>query len=124
MGIFSKFKSGLKKGAVALEGAFSRFGNKSTLSEEDLLELEEAFYGSDFGVETTEEILEGIRMSRKILNSRDQMAITLAREVLLRTLQGAEVELTAEQMDTPEVVCLVGVNGSGKRQLVPSSLID
>ena len=115
MGIFSKFKSGLKKGAVALEGAFSRFGGKSTLSEEDLLELEEAFYGSDFGVETTEEILEGIRIAAKEdPEFKGSDAITLAREVLLRTLQGAEVEFTAEQMDTPEVVCLVGVNGSGK----------
>ena len=57
MGIFSKFQKGFKKGASVLQGAFASLSGKSRLDEDTLLDLEEAFYGSDFGVETTEDIL-------------------------------------------------------------------
>jgi hypothetical protein len=50
MGIFSKFQKGFKKGASVLQGAFASLSGKSRLDEDTLLDLEEAFYGSDFGV--------------------------------------------------------------------------
>ena len=65
MGIFSKFQKGFQKGASVLQGAFASFSGKSRLDEDTLLELEEAFYGSDFGVETTEDILNSIRDAHK-----------------------------------------------------------
>ena len=63
MGIFSKFKSGLKRGSAVLQGAFERVGARGSLKQEDLFEIEEAFYACDFGPETTEEVLEEIKIS-------------------------------------------------------------
>ena len=52
MGIFSKFKRGLKKGAQSIQGAFASVTGRGKLDEDSLLQIEEAFYESDFGVET------------------------------------------------------------------------
>ena len=61
MGIFSKFKNGLQRGADVLHGAINKVVGSEQLDENDLLDLEEAFYQSDFGVDTTEEIISKIR---------------------------------------------------------------
>ena len=76
MGIFSKFKSGLKLGANALQGVVGKVVGREKLDEDDLLNLEEAFYQSDFGVETTEEIISSIRevhRAEKHFRARMQM---------------------------------------------------
>ncbi len=44
MGIFAKFKSGFKRGAGVLQGALNRAVGREQLDENDLLDLEEAFY--------------------------------------------------------------------------------
>ena len=114
MGIFSKFKRGLQKGAQTIQGAFASVTGKGKLDEDSLLQIEEAFYESDFGVETTEEILDAIREAyRTEKEFRGEDAGVLARTVLRRTLAGSEAELKRGE-DLPEVLCLIGVNGSGK----------
>jgi len=114
MGIFSKFKRGLQRGAQTIQGAFASVTGKGKLDEESLLQIEEAFYESDFGVETTEEILDAIREAyRTEKEFRGEDAGVLARTVLKRTLAGSEAELKRGE-DLPEVLCLIGVNGSGK----------
>ena len=61
MGILSKFKNGFRKGSDLLQGALSKVSGNKALDESDLLELEEALYESDFGVESTEEIVEKLK---------------------------------------------------------------
>ena len=115
MGILSKFKSGFKRGADALQGAISKTLGREFLDENDLLDLEEAFYQSDFGVETTEEIINRIREAHrheKIFRGEDANGI--AREILRRILDGSEGTLVDVPQSKPEVICLIGVNGSGK----------
>lgn len=115
MGILSKFKSGFKRGADALQGALSKTLGREFLDENDLLDLEEAFYQSDFGVETTEEIINRIREAHrheKIFRGEDANGI--AREILRRILDGSEGTLVDVPQSKPEVICLIGVNGSGK----------
>lgn len=117
MGIFSKFRKGLGKGAQAIRGAFDALSGRGRLDEKALLDLEEALYESDFGVETTEEILAGIREAhRKDKDMKGRDALALARATLTRVLDGAEGAFSpgANPEAKPEVVCLVGVNGSGK----------
>jgi len=115
MGIFSKFRKGFQRGASALQGAFAKITPGKSLNEEDLLNIEEAFYEGDFGVDATEEIIAEIREThKKEKEFRGEDANLLAREVLRRTLIGSEREFPSDESDSPEVVCLIGVNGSGK----------
>jgi fused signal recognition particle receptor len=115
MGIFSKFKSGLKRGSAVLQGAFERVGGRGSLKQEDLFEIEEAFYACDFGPETTEEVLEEIKISfRDQKKADDGGLVNTARTVLSKILSGSEGKLDHPNDRSPHVICLVGVNGSGK----------
>lgn len=78
--------------------------------------LEEALYGADFGVETTEEILEEIQSAyKKNKELKGQEALEIGRSVLVEALSGAAGRFEAKaNVDGPRVVCLVGINGSGK----------
>ncbi|NDG99932.1 MAG: signal recognition particle-docking protein FtsY, partial [Opitutae bacterium] len=69
MGIFSKFKKGLSKGSELLRGAIDRVSGRGSLSEDDLLDLEEAFYSCDFGPETTDDILAQVHSAHR--NNKD-----------------------------------------------------
>jgi len=114
MGIFSKFKKGLSKGSELLQGALDRVSGRGSLSEDDLFDLEEAFYSCDFGPETTDDILAQVQSahrSNKDLRGEDVRQI--ARSVLFQVLEGSEGRLEINEK-TPEVICLIGVNGSGK----------
>ena len=112
MGIFSRFKKGLQKGAQAVQGALSAVTGRGSLDEEGLLRIEEAFYESDFGVEATEEIMDSIReahRSEKELRGED--AGKIARTVVERFLQGSEALFNLEPAEAPEGLCMIGVNG-------------
>jgi len=114
MGLFSKFKKGLSKGSELLQGAFDRVSGRGSLSEDDLFELEEAFYSCDFGPETTEDILSQVQLAhRNNKDLRGEDVRQIARTVLAEVLLGSEGRLEAPSTK-PEVICLIGVNGSGK----------
>ncbi len=111
--IFQKFQKGLIKTKNRLVGAVAGVFGIKILDEQALETLEEALYGADFGVETTEEILEAIRLAfRKEKQLRGQEAAQIGREVLRRILEGAEPEPI--EWKEPTVICLIGINGSGK----------
>jgi fused signal recognition particle receptor len=114
MGLFSKFKKGLSKGSELLQGAIDRVSGRGSLSEDDLFDLEEAFYSCDFGPETTEDILSQVQLAhRNNKDLRGEDVRQIARTVLAEVLQGSEGRLEAPSAK-PEVICLIGVNGSGK----------
>ena len=114
MGLFSKFKKGLSKGSELLQGAIDRVSGRGSLSEGDLFDLEEAFYSCDFGPETTEDILSQVQLAhRNNKDLRGEDVRQIARTVLAEVLQGSEGRLEAPSAK-PEVICLIGVNGSGK----------
>ena len=115
MGIFSKFKKGFSKGSALLQGAFERVTARGRLSEDELFDLEEAFYSCDFGPETTEDIISRIKEEHK--NNKDfrgEDIRKIARSVLVDVLKGSEGRLEESSGSKPEVICLIGVNGSGK----------
>ena len=122
---FSKEKketldSGLNK---TKEGLFSKLkkavAGKSTIDDEVLDNLEEAFITSDVGVDTTLKILDRIqaRVARDKYTSTDELNDLLCDEItqLLADNDNANREdFTIDEDKKPYVIMVVGVNGVGK----------
>lgn len=113
-GLFKKFKDGLAKTVAAIaEKTHGLFGGRK-IDASSLETLEEALYGADFGVQTTEEVLEEIKTAfRKDKELQGRQAAEIGVAVLKRALVGAEGDLKPAA-NSPTVICLIGVNGSGK----------
>jgi fused signal recognition particle receptor len=117
---FKKFKDGLAKTVSAIASKTRGLFGGRKIDAASLDELEEALYTADFGVETTEEILQEIKQAygkEKELQGRQAAEIGAA--VLRRVLAGSEGTLdpasdAAPGEKKPVVVALIGVNGSGK----------
>lgn len=108
--LFKKFKSGLAKSAESIGGIFGR----KKLDASSIEELEEALYGADFGYETAEEILEETQKAyRKDKELRGSEVAKIGAKVLRRVLEGSEGRIEFQE-GKPTVICLIGVNGSGK----------
>jgi fused signal recognition particle receptor len=113
LSLFKKFKDGLTKTVSAIAAkTHGLFGGRK-IDAASLEALEEALYTADFGVETTTEILAEIKAAyRQDAELKGHAAAAIGAAVLRRVLADAEgkLELTAK----PTVICLIGVNGSGK----------
>ncbi len=113
-GFYKKFKEGLSKTTRQLFGSVGGLFGSGKLDAASIDTLEEALYGADFGVETTDEIVGEIQSAfRKEKELRAFEASAIGGTVLRRVLQGSEVDLSASAA-APTVVILLGVNGSGK----------
>lgn len=112
-GIFNKFKQGLQKTSARLFGSIKGLFGFKSIDAQSLEQLEEALYLADFGVQTTEDILQEIKTAWKQEKElRGKEAYRLGATVLKRVLAGAD--MPHKQGATLEVICLVGVNGAGK----------
>jgi len=112
--LFKKFKDGLKRQTPTFQKAFHGIFSAGKLDDAALNQLEEALYTADFGHETVEEIIEEIKVAYKAdKEMRGEDAAKIGATVLARVLEGAEGRVEVGQ-HKPEVICLVGVNGSGK----------
>jgi fused signal recognition particle receptor len=130
--LFKKFKDGLAKTVSAIAArTHGLFGGRK-IDAASLEELEEALYTADFGVETTTEILAEIKTAyRQDAELKGQQAATIGAAVLRRVLAGAEGKLEGGARSpgglgsgsaaggpvspkNPTVICMIGVNGSGK----------
>ena len=116
-GIFQKFKDGLKKTAPTF---YSVFGSVDGLLSGKEIEpgtidrIEEALYGADIGVDGTMKIIDEIKTAyEKDRTLRHQEVTTIASAVLKQLLAGADRKLDSDTTQ-PVVICLVGINGSGK----------
>lgn len=113
-GLFKKFKSGFSRTTQSLFGAVGGIFSGRKLDADSIDALEEALYGADFGVETTEEIMDEIQASFKAEKAlRGLDAAEIGARVLRRVLEGAEGDFSQAPPE-PEVIMLLGVNGSGK----------
>ncbi len=114
LGILKKFKTGFSKTVSAIGQTTRGLFRGRKIDASSLEELEEALYTADFGVETTEEILEEIKQAyRKDSDLKGQDVAAIGAVVLERALEGSEGTLTPAE-SSPTVVALIGVNGSGK----------
>jgi fused signal recognition particle receptor len=113
--LFKKFKDGLTKTVSAIAAKTHGLFGGRRIDAASLDELEEALYTADFGVETTGEILEEIKAAyRKDPALQGRQAAEIGAAVLERVLAGSEGKLGRGTPGKPEVIAMIGVNGSGK----------
>jgi fused signal recognition particle receptor len=140
--LFKKFKDGLTRTVSAIAARTHGLFGGRRIDTASLAELEEALYTADFGVETTEQILGEIKSAyRKDPALQGRQAAEIGAAVLRQVLAGAEGVLgggarpsaVAPAMadgpgapagenasggrvppQSPQVIAMIGVNGSGK----------
>jgi len=113
-GFFRRIRDGLRKTTRGIGQAVGGVFGAGKLDEDALAAIEEALFAADFGVETTDEMMEAIRAEyRRNRDLRGREAAEIGARVLEGILSGAEGRF-APSGAPPTVVALVGVNGSGK----------
>jgi fused signal recognition particle receptor len=90
--------------------SFGKEINRATLDD-----LEATLLGADLGTTTTQEVLEKLRekADRKQIGNVDELKRLLKQEILA-ILTSADSQPVARVDGTPEVILVVGVNGTGK----------
>lgn len=112
--LFHKFKKGLSKTGKSFFGSIGSLFGVKNLDDATIETIEEALYSADFGVQTATDMIDAIKSAyKKDKNLRGQEAAQLAASVLKDVLQGSEGQIDSLP-NTPEVICLFGVNGVGK----------
>jgi len=113
-GLLAKFKAGLQKTHSKLVHEIKRVLSRSPrLDATTLEELEQALLVADFGVATTQEILEAVRRAYETQGPAGLDVAAIAEREVARILTNPRNGLRkAAHMTT--VVSLVGVNGTGK----------
>ena len=114
MSFFDKLKQGLTKTKSSIDEKVNNvFSSFRSVDEELLEELEEALIISDFGMDTSLEIISKLRQRIKKENIKDAEEVKQAlREEIKQVFDAFDNSL---KLDTkPSVILVVGVNGVGK----------
>jgi len=114
MGLFDKFKEGLKKTHEKLTHEIKRIVTFSPrLTEATLEELEITLIGADFGLEMSSQIVDAVRKGYESQGSSGLDVFAVARRELAAALSQQDHKL-ARNPDGLTIVSMVGVNGTGK----------
>jgi|LGOV01.1.fsa_nt_gb fused signal recognition particle receptor len=115
LSLFERMKAGLSKTQSALLGRVDALFSSSSAVDADFLEeLEEILITADFGMKTTQLLLNAFkqRVADEKTEGAAQLRIILKEEVLrLMTLNVAPLDI---ERDGPFVLLVIGVNGVGK----------
>ena len=115
MSFFDKLKSGLKKTKDSFVGridtVLAAFGK---VDEELFDELEDILITSDFGIQTTEKIMDDLRDKVKENRATDPAQVKELLKAEIEELLTAGGQKALDFNDTPVVVTVIGVNGVGK----------
>ena len=112
-GWFLRLKEGLSKSSKSISGSITSIFTKRKLDKETLQDLEDTLIQADLGLPVAERIIAAVSHGRydKEIDPEEVKQI-LAAEVA-KVLKPVEVPFTFGT-EKPFVICVVGVNGSGK----------
>ncbi|QSX08725.1 signal recognition particle-docking protein FtsY [Alkalibacter rhizosphaerae] len=110
--IFDKLKKSLEKTKKSFSGKIDQLINYSGVYDEDFFEeLEEILILSDIGYESTQRIVEKTREIMTTENITDKQEV---KKAIKRVVRDMLTEEGKEELETPAVFLIVGVNGVGK----------
>ena len=114
MGIFDKFKEGLKKTRDFVSNGFQRIAANFGHFDEDMLEeLEMLMIQADCGVECAESVMDDIRQSiRKTGDNSSEAVLSVLKKSMTEIL--GEAKTLKIESGKLNVLLMVGVNGTGK----------
>lgn len=112
MGLFNKWKQGLAKTSQSTFGQIATFFGATQITAETWDDLEALLVQADLGIETTEEVVADLqeRVYDQGLTTARQMMNALRDVLRARLQQPPKLEFTHK----PDIILVVGVNGSGK----------
>lgn len=114
MGIFDKFKSGLRKTHQQLAHELKRVFTRSPRLEGEALEqLEAALIASDLGLEMTDQVVEAVKKAYEVQGKGGASLFEVAAREVASALGTADRALR-NGPGPLTVVSIVGVNGTGK----------
>ncbi|NLI70990.1 MAG: signal recognition particle-docking protein FtsY [Firmicutes bacterium] len=115
MSLFDKFKSGLERSRKNFGQRLEHLFRGREITDAFFEELEEGLILGDVGAETSENIIESLReeLQDKRITDAARVKEILARQ-LIGLLSHYPVLPERDIFDTPLVILVVGVNGSGK----------
>jgi len=113
-GFFGRLRTGLKKTRDILTTDIDDlFLGKRQIDDDMLEDLEELLITSDLGVQTTMDLVEGIRKRARSIAGPEELKHVMKEEVLA-LIRHDEPQVPAEPLPRPYVVMVLGVNGVGK----------
>ena len=112
MSVFSRWKEGLSRTSKAAFGQIASILGTTEITNETWDDLEAVLIQADMGIETAGSVLEELkRLTRAEGWTRsDQLSSALKRELRARLMPPPNLSYD----DSPSVILVVGVNGSGK----------
>jgi fused signal recognition particle receptor len=114
MGLFDKFKAGLKKTHGKLAHEIKRIVTRSPKLDADALEeLEAALIAADLGVAMTTQIVDAVKKTYESQGGAGLDVFAIAAQEVEKGLGANKAELH-KAPHGPTVVSVVGVNGTGK----------
>jgi fused signal recognition particle receptor len=114
MGLFQKFKDGLKKTQAKLVHELKRIVTGSPkMTMATLEELEAVLIAADFGMSMTIQIVQAVKKAYESQGGKGLDVFTVARTEVQNALSSQQAQLRYNP-NGPTIVSLVGVNGTGK----------
>ncbi len=115
MGIFKKIFSALKKTKDSIGAKLAALFGSGKIGDEFYEDLEEILISADISLSTVEAIVNDLRDEVKEKKIKDKEQVT---EVLKDLIKGIFAQTVAEEITTPAVIMMIGVNGVGKTTTV------
>lgn len=115
MGLFKKIFSALKKTKDSLSAKLSALFKSGKIGDDFYEELEEILISADISLNTVEAIVSDLKDEVKEKKIKDKDQITA---ILKELIEGIFDQTVAEEVETPAVIMMIGVNGVGKTTTV------
>ncbi len=115
MGLFKKIFSALKKTKDSLSAKLSALFKSGKIGDEFYEELEEILISADISLNTVEAIVNDLKDEVKEKKIKDKDQVTA---ILKELIEGIFDQTVAEEVETPAVIMMIGVNGVGKTTTV------